>query len=169
MMAYAPFVSNIRRSQPLAVGPPSRRPEHHSGRLAPRARGEDIAHDGGPLVKCDANRIEGPDILHDAVAGRLLLALLGEGAEHPVPHHEHTGVVAVEVAWVRGVMHPVMRRRIEQVLEPARHALDRFRVNPELIEQVESLFGEDHGGRKAEKGERYPRNPGADDDAGPGL
>ncbi len=94
---------------------------------------------------------------------------LHEAPEQAIPDHQHAGIVAVEVARIGCMMHSMMRRRVEQVLEPAGHAVNGFGMNPKLIEQVEALLRQDHRRWKTQQGQRNPRGPGADDDAGPRL
>jgi len=124
-------------------------------------------NDCGPFVERDSNRVERADIRDDAVAGRFCVAFRHERPKQAVPYHEYSGVVAIEVLRIGRVVHPMMRRRIEQIFEPRRHPPHRFGVDPELIEQVESLLRQNHRRREAEEGQRDPRCPGADDDAGP--
>ena len=68
----------------------------------------------------DPGRVERVDVLGEAVDDRLVLAL--ERAEQPVPDDEDAAVVAVEVLAVAAVVHPVVRRRVEHLLERAERA-----------------------------------------------
>lgn len=55
-------------------------------------------------MECDPQRIESADVLHDAVVRRLLVPLPREGAEQPVPDHQHARHAQIhqEVAGLRG-------------------------------------------------------------------
>src|SRR5258708_5339078 len=96
----SPAGADILGREPLAVGTPTGRAEDHAHRLAHRACGEYLSEDGKPFVEGNANRIEGLDILDDAVTRRLFVSFRREGTEQAVPHHQHAGIVAIEVAGV---------------------------------------------------------------------
>ena len=83
----------------------------------------------------DPCRVERVDVGGEAVDDGLLLRL--EGAEEPVPHDQDAAVVAVEVLPVRPVVDPVVGRRVERALGPP-DPVDRLRVDPELIDQIDS-------------------------------
>ena len=70
-----------------------------------------------PLVKGDAHRVEGLNVLRESVTNRLFFG--NEGAKYAVPNDEHAGVVLVDVLRVASVMDAVMRGGIEDFLEGA--------------------------------------------------
>ena len=49
------------------------------------------------------------------------------------------------------MMHAVMRRGVEQIFEPRRHAVYGLGMDPKLIEEVESLLRQNHRRRKAQE------------------
>src|ERR1700731_5343916 len=99
-MTSLPTGADILRGEPLAIGTPTGRAEDHARRLARRSRGEHVANDGNPFVEGNPYRIECLDIPDDPVARRLLVPFRREGTEQAVPHHQHAGIVEVEVARV---------------------------------------------------------------------
>lgn len=64
-------------------------------------------------------------------------------AEQAIPDNQHAAVIAIQIGDVLTVMHPVMRRRVEQPFERGRQALDRFGVNPKLVQQADGLREQD--------------------------
>src|SRR6266446_10640472 len=130
-MTSFPTGAYILGGEPLAIGPPTGRAEDHAHGLARRSRREQVANDGTPFVEGDPYRIEGLDILDDPVTRRLLVPFRREGSEHVVPHHEHAGIVAVQVAGIRRMMDAMIRGRVEQIFEPGGHAVDDFGMDPE--------------------------------------
>src|ERR1700689_2589710 len=59
--------ANVLGCKPLTVGAPTGRTEDHTQRFPHRLGGQEVANDGRPFVKGDANRIEGLDILDDSI------------------------------------------------------------------------------------------------------
>ena len=100
------------------------------------------------LVEGDASRPEGADVFRQPVLRPLGLAL--EGAEHPVPDDQDAAVVAIEVDLVRAVVHAVMGRRVEDVLDRRRQLPHPLCVDPELVDQADRLLQEDHPRREAD-------------------
>ena len=92
----------------------------------------------------------------DAVAD--FFFFFGERAENSVPDDENSRVILVEILLVHAMMDSVMRRRVENIFEPA-HFLDDFRVNPELIDQIQAVNENERPERETEKGERNVENP----------
>ena len=72
----------------------------------------------------------------ETVAARHVVALGAVGAEQAIEDDQHAAVVGIEVLEVRGVVHAMGRRRVQQVFEPA-ELRDPRRVDPELVQQVE--------------------------------
>src|SRR5262249_39105822 len=121
--------AHLLRGERGAVGAPARRHEDVAEGFAPALRAADVAGDRFELVKGDLQRVESMDVLGQAVAHRRALGL--EGAEEAIPDDEDASVVAIEVLDVRTVMNAMMRRRVEELLEPT-HAIDELGVEPEL-------------------------------------
>ena len=86
-------------------------------------------------MKRDQDRIVRNQRLHQPVAARQVVALGDEGAEQAVEHDQHAAVVAVEILGVDGMVHAMMRRRVEHIFQPA-ELRDPLGVQPELVEQV---------------------------------
>ena len=93
-----------------------------------------------------AERVEGTQGPPDAVDGWIALEFFLEGAEKPVPDDEQAAIVAIDVARVLGVVHPVIGRRDEDPFVPPELA-DVLRVDPELVDQVDRPDGYDDGCR----------------------
>src|ERR1700722_6783528 len=113
-MIGLPGGADIARRDPVTIGAPARRAEHHAQSLAHRARGEHVAHHGRPFVEGNSNRVERRNIFDDSVGRRLIVPLRDEGSEQAVPHHQHAGIVAVEVAGIRRMMDAMMRGGVEK-------------------------------------------------------
>ena len=88
------------------------------------------------------------------VAGQTVnagLPLGFEAAEELVPDDQNAGMIAIDVLRIGGVVDTMVRRRIHHHLENA-GAFDKFRVDPELIEQADGLHREYHDGLEAQQG-----------------
>mmetsp|Transcript_23776 Transcript_23776/g.55113 ORF Transcript_23776/g.55113 Transcript_23776/m.55113 type:complete len:310 (-) Transcript_23776:278-1207(-) len=99
--------------------------------------------------------IENERVVAERLLGKpvvvLALRLGGESAKHAVPDDEYSRVVAIAR---RSVVHPVVRGRVEDALEPPRQPLAELGVYPEHVERVElCVRGELHR-VEAEDGER---------------
>lgn len=82
-----------------------------------------------------------------------------ERAEKSVPENENSGVIFVEIMIVRAVMNAMMRRRVENIFDRRRQFFDFLRVNPELVDQIQSVHRRECPERKTEKSERQIKNP----------
>src|SRR5450432_4498140 len=100
--------ADVLRGHSSAVGTPTWRAEHRSRGLAQRARGERFAKDGRPLVERNSYRIERFDILDYSISRPFLAPFRNESSEHTVPHHQHAGIIAVEIPRVGRMMHAMM-------------------------------------------------------------
>src|SRR3546814_6395502 len=65
----------------------------------------DVLHHADPFMEHRPQQVEAAQLLDDAIADLFLAGFRLEGAQHPVPDDEHTGIVAVEIARVGGVVH----------------------------------------------------------------
>lgn len=88
-----------------------------------------------PLMKGDAQWIEGFDVLCQPIDRGVVGYLRFECAEHPIPNDEDTGMVSIQIPWIGGVVYAMMGRGIEYPFEPFRQFVYGLRVNPELVEQ----------------------------------
>jgi hypothetical protein len=66
------------------------------------------------------------------------LFFLLKRAKHAVPYNEGARVIFIDVLRVATMVHPMMRRCIEYQLYPSRQLADRFSMDPELVQSVES-------------------------------
>ena len=131
---------------------PPRSTEDVANALAVRRRRAYVTNDVAELAVADAHGIERVDVLREAVAHATDLLL--EGPEQPVPDDEDAAVVLVEVLAVRSVVHAMVRGRVEDEFDRLGQAVDRFGVDPELVEQVELSGAVDLLGRKTEQRQR---------------
>src|SRR4051794_4479076 len=106
---------------------PPRAPENVAEALAPGPRPGHVARDGDDLVRENSSETERLDVLRQTVDDPLALRL--EGAEEAVPHDEDAAVVPVDVLRIRPVVNAVMRRRVEDELDPPRQRSDHLGVN----------------------------------------
>ena len=120
------MLAHVRRApagghppQPQLVPPGTGRP-----RIGPQQ---------APPAELQAQRVEGAHRRGHPVHHRLVLLL--PGAEQAVPEDEHPTVVAIDVARVLPVVHPVQGRRHQHLLQPA-EAADVLAVDPELVGQL---------------------------------
>lgn len=60
---------------------------------------------------------------------------------------------------VRAVMNAMMRRRVENIFDKSGQFFDCLRVNPELIDQIQTVHRRKSPERKAEKCERQIKDP----------
>lgn len=139
--------------------------EDPAGPLAPAVRRPHVPGDRGVLVRRDAQRVVGGDVLGEPVDGPLRLP--GEGAEEPVPQDQDAAEVPVEIAALGGVVHAVVGGRVQYVLERPGQLVDPFGVHPELVDEI---------GRRAERQRRRMHTAGderhverPDGQRGPGL
>src|SRR3546814_5511972 len=70
--------------------------------------------DPHPFVKRRPEQVEAAEILDDAVAGLVVVALGLERAEPFVPDDEHPGIILVEIARVGRVVDAVVRRGVHR-------------------------------------------------------
>ena len=101
-------------------------------------------------------RIVAVDRFDDAV--RRLFGFLYERAEEAVPNDQDARVVFIQVRIVHAVMYAMMRRRVEDVFERP-ESFYELRVDPELIDQVESVHHGEHPRSKTEKHDRRVEDP----------
>src|SRR3546814_14560255 len=73
--------------------------------------------DPHPFVKRRPGQVEAAEILDDAVAGLVVVALGLERAETFVPDDGNTGIILVEIARVGRVVDAVVRRGVHHRLE----------------------------------------------------
>ena len=100
-------------------------------------------HDGVMAV----DRIEG-------AVGRLLL-LGSEGPEQAVPDDQDAAEVAVEILVVAGVVHPMVRGRVEHPLERP-ESTDELGMDEELVAEADAVRRDDPQGVKPEQWQRQP-------------
>lgn len=86
--------------------------------------------------------------MHQTIDDRFVWVLLFERAKHSIPDDENAGVVLVNVLWVAAVMHSMMTRRVQNVLERAERG-DHFGVQPKHIQFAELQMGQEDAGRNA--------------------
>lgn len=109
-----------------------------------------------PSMSVDPNRVETFDRFDDAVSG--FLGLGDEGSKELVPNNKYAGVVLIEVRIVNAMMHPMVRRSVQDVFKRAEVA-DEFRVYPELVDQVETVHQGEHPRCKTEQHDRSIKYP----------
>src|SRR5690606_33433698 len=120
---------------------PARRLEQIAEALAQAETGRQrIPEHADPFVERHLQRVEGADVLDDAVARAIFLEFLYEGAEHPIPDDQRPGIVRVEIARIGCMVHAVVRRRVEDQLYWLPHLADRLGVDPELPDEVEAEY-----------------------------
>ena len=129
----------------------------------------DVTGNADPFVKNAPQQVETAELFDDAVTDWFTVDLGGEGAEHPVPDNEGTGVVLVEIARIGRVMDAVVRRRVHHRLEPFGKTTDGFGVNPELVDQVDRADEQDHCRMEPDQRQRNPEDKAERDKARPAL
>lgn len=137
--------------------------------LMPPGRRPHILHNADPFMEHRPEQVERTQLLHNAVADRLVLHLLRERPEHPVPDDEDARIVAVQIARVGRVVDAVVARRVHHRLKPAREAVNRLGVDPELVDEVHCADERDHRRMKAKKQQRHPEDKADREKAGPSL
>ena len=75
----------------------------------------------------------------------LLGNLLRECTKQAIPNDERGTVVSVQIAHIRSVVDPMMRRGIEDKFNPSREFVKSFGVQPVLINETDAKHGDDHG------------------------
>ena len=65
-------------------------------------------------------------------------------------------MVAVQVTDIGSMMHSVMRRRIENEFDDPWELVERFGVQPVLIDQTHTQHGNDHRRVEAQECQRHP-------------
>ena len=98
-------------------------------------RAPHILRNAHPFMEHRPDQVEAAELFDDAVPDLFALHLRLEGAEHLVPDDEDAGIVAIEIARIGRMVDAVMAGRVHHCFEPAWHAIDRFGVNPELVDQ----------------------------------
>jgi len=95
------------------------------------------------------------DLAHDAVFAGLFRVFLDIAAEQLVPDDQHPGVVTVDVLGVAGVMHAMVRWRVEHVFQPAQFA-DSLGVDKKLECEIDCHHRDDMGWCKTNPRQRQP-------------
>lgn len=108
-------------------------------------------------------------VFDDAIFDCLIRRFRFKRPEHFVPSDENTGIIAVKITRIGRMMHAVMRRRVHHRFKPARHPVNRFGVDPILIDEIESREKENQGWRKTEKEERHAEEKAEREKTGPCL
>ncbi len=138
-------------------------------RLVPPAlRAPRVFRQQPEMLEVDPDRIPRAGRPRDAVDRRHVVQLFLEGSEQAVPPGENLSQVLVEIFRIDGVVHAVLRRRDDHVLEQAElgHVL---RVIPELQKKVNRSDQVDHFGRHARDGRRDQKQRIDADDVGDRL
>src|SRR5215204_549678 len=65
-----------------------------------------------------------------------------ECTKKPVPNDKDSRVVFIQVFQIAAMMNAMMRWRIKDQLDPGRHFLYRFRMDPKLVNQTDLLHEE---------------------------
>ncbi len=129
----------------------------------------DVLSDADPFMKHGPDQVEGAQLLYDAIMDVLVISFSLECAEHPIPDDESSGVIAVKVQRVCGVMHAVVTGRVHHRFEPARHPANRFGVDPELIDQIYRAHEQAHHRMKTEHYNGNSEDEAECEEAGPAL
>ena len=124
-------------------------PKTKPNRSRHRRAAPDVAGDRDVFVGLQLPDVVGVHLLGQAVVRPERLGL--EAAEQPVPDDQDAAVVPVEVLLVHAVVHPVVRRRVEDEFDWPPELADALGVNPELVDQVDGEAGEHHPRRHAEQ------------------
>src|SRR5271166_4350132 len=142
-----------RRDGAVGLAGPTRRPARGSEDVAhPVAQARcrsPIAGDRHVLAGLQLPDVEGVDLLGQAVVRSEQLGL--KAAEQAVPEDEDAAVVLVRVELVHPMVHPVVRRRVEDELEGPRQFVDSLGVHPELVDQVQRPAEVHHPRGKAQQ------------------
>ena len=101
-------------------------------------------------------RIVAADRFDDPVSR--FLAFVHERSEESVPDYQDTRVILIKIRFVNAVVHPMMRRCVEDPFDRA-EPLDEFRVDPELIDQIESVHHDEHPRGETEQHHRRVKDP----------
>ncbi len=102
-------------------------------------------------MKCGPKDIVVGQIFDDAIIDFFIRGFRFKCAEHLVPRDEYASIVAVDIAGIGRMMHAVMRWRVHHRLKPAWHPVNRFGMDPILVDEIESGEKEYQCGRKAQK------------------
>lgn len=117
---------------------PSRRRKYVAQSLSERQPGlKSVARNSHILMEEDLDGVVGFNVLDQSVYGRIRGFFGYKRSEKSVPDNERTGIVRVEIPGIGAVMHAVMRGGVKDRFEPARHLLDGFGVQEELIGGIE--------------------------------
>lgn len=87
------------------------------------------------------------------------VGLRNEGTEKAVPNDQNAGIIPVKIVLIHAVVHAVVRRRIENELDHAGKPVDEFGMDPELVDQIESVHEQKHPRGKSEKHYRRVEDP----------
>lgn len=99
------------------LGVPARIPENVEKLVAPTGSVLDIAPHVRPLVKRDAHRIIGVDVLGETEAGCVLGIFRLVSAEKSVPNNKGAPMVAVDILGIGGVMKAMVSGRVKDKFE----------------------------------------------------
>ncbi len=117
--------------------------------VTPAARVAEVPGDRHVFVGLQLPDVVGVHLLGQPVVRPELLGL--EASEQPVPDDQDAAVVPVEVDLVHTVVHPVVRRGVEDEFDWPPELPDAFGVDPVLVDQVDGEAGEHHPRRHAEQ------------------
>ncbi len=136
--------------------------------IAPRGAPQ-ILRNADPFMKGSPKNIEIIEIFDDAILDVFGIGFRFIGSEYLVPDDENTGIISVEIARVGRMMNAVVRWRVHHRLEPARHPVDRFGMNPILVNQIQPHEEEYQRRWEAEEKQWQPKDEADGQKPGPGL
>lgn len=108
-------------------------------------------------------------VLDDAIFDFFVRCFWFKRPEHPVPDDENAGIVAVQIAGISGVVDAVVRGCVHHRFKPAGHPVNRFGMDPVLIDQIQPGEKKDQCRRKPQKEQRHPEEKAEREKAGPCL
>src|SRR5690606_344614 len=92
--------------------------------------------------------------LGKAIAWRLFGQLFGKGAEYPVPDDEHHAHILIQVRYIAGVVHAVVRWGNEDIRHPARKAYLSLRMHQYAVGLRDGIHKQDIYRRKPQQRQR---------------
>ena len=116
---------------------------------------------------CNAQRVEGVDVVDEAIGGTFFFFL--EGAEQSVPDNEYPTVVTIQILYVTPVVHAVMTRRVKEPFYGPPKLTNGLGVDPELIDEAHATKNGNHDWMEPQKRQRGLENERSGDRTRPGL
>ena len=86
----------------------------------------------------NCERVEGLKVFNQSIVNRHSAIFFNERAKHAIPDNQRTGKIGIQIFRITAMVDAVVAWRVKNKFEPARHAVNRFGVQKELVSRIEN-------------------------------